>query len=80
MHRSRVGLDAQKPGLARELHKARFRAHHEKRLAEISTRAPGSGTIDNTTPQTLHLAHLKTRPKKKAILAARDAEVERGNK
>ena len=59
---------------------ARFRAHHERRLAEISARAPGSGTIDNSTPQTLHLAHLKTRPKKKAILAARDAEVERGNR
>eukprot|EP00752_Nemacystus_decipiens_P012934 g11447.t2 len=75
-----VGLDAQKPGLAREKHKAKFRAHHEKRLEEISRRAPGTGTLDNTPPYTAHLVHLKTRPKKKAILAARDAEVERANR
>ncbi|CAM9979144.1 unnamed protein product, partial [Hapterophycus canaliculatus] len=80
MYRSRVGMDAQKPGLARELHKAKFRAHHEKRLEEISRRPPGTGTVDNTPPYTVHLVHLKTRPKKKAILAARDAEVERANR
>lgn len=59
---------------------AKFRAHHEKRLDEISRRAPGTGTVDNTAPYTSHLKHLKTRPKKKAILAARDAEVERANR
>ena len=59
---------------------AKFRAHHEKRLEEISRRAPGTGTVDNTPPYTAHLVHLKTRPKKKAILAARDAEVERANR
>lgn len=59
---------------------AKFRAHHEKRLEEISRRAPGTGTVDNTPPYTARLVHLKTRPKKKAILAARDAEVERANR
>ncbi|CAN0093091.1 unnamed protein product [Ectocarpus sp. 6 AP-2014] len=80
MHRSRVGMDAQKPGLARELHKAKFRAHHEKRLEEISRRPPGTGTLDNMRPYTTHLMHLKTRPKKMAILASRDAQVERANR
>ncbi|CAN0356466.1 unnamed protein product [Ectocarpus sp. 12 AP-2014] len=80
MHRSRVGMDAQKPGLARELHKAKFRAHHEKRLEEISRRPPGTGTLDNTPPYTTHLMHLKMRPKKMAILASRDAQVERANR
>lgn len=60
--------------------KAKFRALHEKRLEEISRRAPGTGTVDNRPPYTAHLVHLKTRLKKKAILAARDAEVERANR
>ncbi len=54
--------------------------HHEKRLEEISRRAPGKGTVDNTLPYTANLLHLKTRAKKKATLAARDAEVERANR
>ncbi|CAM9196611.1 unnamed protein product, partial [Ectocarpus sp. 13 AM-2016] len=59
---------------------AKFRAHHEKRLEEISRRPPGTGTLDNTPPYTTHLMHLKTRPKKMAILASRDAQVERANR
>lgn len=59
---------------------AKFRAHHEKRLEEIRRRAPGTGTVGNAPPYTAHLVHLKTRPRKKAILAARDAQVERANR
>lgn len=59
---------------------AKFRQCHERKLAEINSRAPGTGTLDNTRPYTAGLVHLKTRPRKKAILAARDAEVERRNR
>ncbi|CAM9342342.1 unnamed protein product, partial [Ectocarpus fasciculatus] len=59
---------------------AKFRAHHEKRLEEISRRPPGTGTLDNMPPYTSHLMHLKTRRKKMAILASRDAQVERANR
>ncbi|CAM9992098.1 unnamed protein product [Choristocarpus tenellus] len=80
MHRSRVGLDAQKPGVVRDIYKARFREAHNRKLVEIQSRVPGSGTLDNKPPYSSKMRHLKTRAKKKALLAERDARVERENK
>ena len=53
---------------------------HAQKLAAIRTRRAGSGTLDNTLPETAKMKHLKLKLKKLQLQEDRYQEIEHENK
>ena len=80
MYRSRIGFDADPKPFLREKHKEKAHRIHMKKMKEIKSRSLGSGTLNNTLPETSKMKHLRMRQKQKSMKAQRNNEIATENK
>ena len=80
MYRGRVGYEKIPQPYLKNLELDRLKSLHHAKISSIKSRTLGTGTLDNTLPQTSKMKHLKLRQKKKQMRRERDGEIMRGNK
>ena len=80
MYRGRVGYEAIPQPFLRNLELTRLKQLHKSKISNINTRTSGSGTLDNTLPETSTMRHLQLRQKKKQMIAERNDEIARSNR